>query len=356
MKKRATFNWVEALKSHTTTASAPCRIDMGGTLDIRTFHEPLRDLSPSTFNIAINLRTRVKLQAHQPGSVKISSRGFESAEFGIDAIPEDHPLGLMFTIATFFGADGVHIRIDSASPPKSALGGSSVAAVALMAAFKKVTDNLDLSAHSRKAIALRAHALEERVAGVPCGIQDQLAAVFGGVNAWHWQPSSGAKKFRRTVIIRSDYYKKLASHILLAYCGIPHESKNINQRWIEQFTGGGYQKEWAQIVEYTNRFNAALMQFNIKQACDWMRREVAIRRQLTPDVFDSIGKELVATAVDQKCSARFTGAGGGGCLWALGERENIDRLRHVWDGVLSQRAGANRLDFQIDPIGLKIEP
>jgi hypothetical protein len=43
-------------------ASAPCRIDFGGTLDISSFHYPLRHLSPSTVNMALDRRTTVSLR------------------------------------------------------------------------------------------------------------------------------------------------------------------------------------------------------------------------------------------------------------------------------------------------------
>ncbi|MGD8492510.1 MAG: galactokinase, partial [Desulfobacterales bacterium] len=103
-------------------ASAPCRIDMGGTLDIRTFYYPLRHLSPCTFNAAIDLRTRVRLMPYHNDRIKISSKGFKSAEFHIDQAPFTHPLGLMFAAGVYFDAKNVHAQIESQSPPRSALG------------------------------------------------------------------------------------------------------------------------------------------------------------------------------------------------------------------------------------------
>jgi D-glycero-alpha-D-manno-heptose-7-phosphate kinase len=104
---------------------------MGGTLDIDTFRFPLHHFSPCTFNIALNLRTRVCLLPYRAGMVKVSSKGFKAAEYPFDQAPFDHPLGLIFAIAAYFRAEGVHIVIESSSPPRSALGGSSAAAVAL---------------------------------------------------------------------------------------------------------------------------------------------------------------------------------------------------------------------------------
>jgi D-glycero-alpha-D-manno-heptose-7-phosphate kinase len=126
------------LESQQIEASAPCRIDMGGTLDIATFYYPLHHQSPCTFNIALGLRTRVRLQPYTKDMIRISSSGFKAAQFKADAAPFDHPLGLMFATAAYFNAGGIHIEIESQSPPRSALGGSSVAAVALVAAFSKL--------------------------------------------------------------------------------------------------------------------------------------------------------------------------------------------------------------------------
>ena len=94
---------------------------------------------------------------------------------------------------------------------------------------------------------------------------------------------------------------------------------------------------------------------NYQQAVIQMNRETAIRRTLTPDVLDNVGEKLVDLARQNNCGARFTGAGGGGCLWAVGEIENIDRLRPVWQKTLSAREEACLLDVKIDSKGLCVE-
>jgi len=97
--KQATHTFKNFIESHQIEASAPCRIDMGGTLDISTFYYPLRHLFPCTVNMAIDLRTRIRFIPYDRGMVKISSKGFTSATYPIDESPFDHPLGLMFAIA-----------------------------------------------------------------------------------------------------------------------------------------------------------------------------------------------------------------------------------------------------------------
>ncbi|UCD78774.1 MAG: galactokinase [Desulfobacterales bacterium] len=346
----------KTLESESIEASAPCRIDMGGTLDIATFYYTLHHQLPCTFNIALGLRTRVKLLPYDKGMIKISSSGFKDAQFPADAAPFDHPLGLMFATAAYFNARGIHVDIESQSPPRSALGGSSVAAVALIGAFLKLMKPENSGTGlDRRAVALLAYQIEQSVAGVPCGIQDQLAAAYGGVNTWCLQAKPTGPIFKKQCIVRKDSHRELERHLLIAYCGKPHVSKDINGRWIRQFLSGKHRGLWLEIIACTRRFVAALAERNYHQAAVQMNRETAIRRTLTPDVLDNLGEKLVNIARQNDCGARFTGAGGGGCLWALGEIENIDRLRPLWEKTLSAREAACLLEVKIDSKGLVVE-
>jgi D-glycero-alpha-D-manno-heptose-7-phosphate kinase len=343
------------LKSEPIEASAPCRIDMGGTLDISTFHYPLRHFSPCTFNIALDLRTRVCLSAYNKGMVKVSSKGFKSVEYPLDKAPFDHPLGLMFAIAAYFGAEGVHIQIESSSPPRSALGGSSSAAVALVAAFSMVFEKIgNGSLLSKKDTARLAYAIEGSVAGVPCGLQDQLAAAYGGVNVWYWLDGIKGPCFRKKAVYQKKFFKKFEKHLLSAYCGIPHVSKDINGKWVRQFLSGRYRERWAEIIAYTHRFVDALTKRDFKYAAESMNGEMALRKKMTPEVLDSMGEKLVDSAVENNCGARFTGAGGGGCIWAIGEIEDIAGLEKDWESILSKREESCMLEVKIDSKGLLV--
>jgi D-glycero-alpha-D-manno-heptose-7-phosphate kinase len=261
----------------------------------------------------------------------------------------------MFAIAVYFNAQNVHVQIESPSPPRSALGGSSAAAVALIAAFSKLME-LAVSNRplSRPQIAHLSHGLEESVAGVPCGLQDQLAAIYGGVNAWIWPTSIQRPPFRKKVVLQKRLHEDFEQHLLLAYCGRPHESKDINSRWVQQFLSGKFRHLWSEIVLCTRRFVTALADRNYLLAAELMNRETAIRQQMTPDVLDEIGIQLTKAAVAHNCGARFTGAGGGGCIWALGDVKHIDSLRPVWEEILSSENEGSLLDLKIDPQGLVV--
>ncbi len=337
------------LEKSAVKVSVPCRVDAGGTLDISTFYIPLTFLSPSCFNIAMDMRTVVTLLPWKENSVKVSSRGFDSIEFESKKAPYDHPLGLICAVADYFDAGGVHIHIDSSSPPKSALGGSSAAAVAVVAAFYSAAGRPVVP----EDIAWTAHYIESSVAGVPCGMQDQLAAAFGGVNQWYWRLENGRPAFERKEICRGpEEAARLNSSIIVAYCGMPHVSRDVNSQWVSQFIRGENRERFEKIVRLTERFSNAVRDRDYTLAAETMREETDIRLEMTPEVLDKTGKILFEMAGDMKAGARFTGAGGGGCVWAVGEPDKMIRVRNEWARALESVADAAVLDMSVDIEGI----
>ncbi|MCD4676951.1 MAG: galactokinase, partial [Desulfobacula sp.] len=237
------------------------------------------------------------------------------------------------------------------SPPRSALGGSSSAAVAIIAAFYKALDK----PIAPEQIAWLAHYLEASVAGVPCGMQDQLAAAFGGVNQWIWKMGKISPEFKQVPVFENeDETKMFNSNILIAYCGIPHVSKDINKQWVESFVCGETRSDFEKIADLTKEFSKAVKNRHFRQAADLMNRETKLRLAMTPDVLDNTGKKLFESAINCDCGARFTGAGGGGCLWAVGEQLDIKKLKSSWQKILGSVKDAKILDTTIDNKGIII--
>ncbi|HKK91459.1 MAG TPA: galactokinase, partial [Desulfobacteraceae bacterium] len=252
-------------------------------------------------------------------------------------------------VADFFAADGVHIQIASSSPPKSALGGSSAAAVAIVSAFLKCREGRvdPLTA------AVTAHHIEAGVAGVPCGFQDQLAAAFGGVNAWHWQLNPGGPGFvQERIFTHREEMDALDSHMLVAYCGVPHVSKDVNKKWVNAFISGENRDKWEEISGITRRFSQALQAEDFFKAGALMNQETELRLAMTPDVLDATGRALYGMAGAGQCGARFTGAGGGGCVWAIGEKNSINRVKQEWKDHLAGENSAELLNTRAATRGI----
>jgi D-glycero-alpha-D-manno-heptose-7-phosphate kinase len=140
--------------------------------------------------------------------------------------------------------------------------------------------------------------------------------------------------------------------LLVAYLGRPHESKDINGQWVARFLAGRDRQRWFDIIDIVQGFADSLIRQNFERAAHLMNRETEIRLAMTPEVLDAFGRRLVEAAAASGCGARFTGAGGGGCLWAIGEPAAVMDLQRRWSGILPEREDARMLDVGVDSDGL----
>jgi D-glycero-alpha-D-manno-heptose-7-phosphate kinase len=315
---------------------------------------PLEAIEPVTVNIALNLRTRVTLFPFEDGWAKVSSEGFPGGEqYPYDCLPFMSPFGLFFSALSHFGFHGLEVRIRSDSPVKSALGGSSTALIALIKALSELRVMLGEKRLSGKAILHLGYHLEDGVSGGNCGIQDQAAAVYGGVNRWRWRYGTWRSLFKRESLLGVKGRKELSKRILVAYSGKSHFSSRINRTWVNDFLSGVTRVGWVKVNDLVHRLAEAIKEEDWNKAATLLRDEMAIRREITPDALIPITEKLIDQAESKKCGARFTGAGAGGSIWALGEVDRIRHLREIWEMTLAPIKTARILDCHIDPIGVR---
>ena len=331
--------------------SAPCRIDAGGTWDIKAMALPFESILPVTVNIALNLRTYVHILPFEEGHIKILSEGFGEKVFSSSSLSFEPPYGLFIAAVRFFDFHGLEIRISSSSPVQSGLGGSSTALVALIKALSEIRRLLDGKEMDSNQILFLSYHIEDAISGGNCGAQDQGAAVFGGVNKWIWRYS---KPYicERVPLLDKKRQSELSEHILVLYTGEKHSSSAINRGWINDFLTGKTQKEWIEANRIVHEFADALRQMNIKKAIECLNREVEIREKITPDAFTPLTKQLIKQAQQIGASARFAGAGAGGSIWALAEKKDITTLFQAWQKTISHVTDARILSCSLDPEGL----
>ncbi len=339
----------DLLADQPVEASAPCRIDCGGTWDIKAMALPMEGIGPVTVNMALNLRTSATLSPYKDDWVKISSFGFPEGEtFRKDKLPFDSRFGLFFAAVSYFGFHGLDVRIMSRSPVKSALGGSSTALVALIKALAKASARLGRRRLRAKQILYLSYQLEDAVSGGNCGIQDQAAAVYGGVNQWKWLYGQRTAPFERTPLLDRQGQKELSKRLLVAYSGKSHVSTTTNRKWIKDFLSGRTRAGWIKVNETVLQLAQAIKRQNWQRAADFLQEEMALRQELTPEALIPTTKKLVGQAEHTGCGARFAGAGAGGSLWAIGGTKNIERLGKKWKETLAPVKGAKVLDCKID--------
>ncbi len=187
-------------------------------------------------------------------------------------------------------------------------------------------------------------------------MQDQLAAAFGGVNQWFWKlDQAGQPTFIQKPVFKDERdVIKLNESILVAYCGIPHVSSEVNKKWVNQFICGENRDKFDQIIKLTEQFINALQAKDFGLAGKYMNQETEIRLEMTSEVLDTVGTQLFHKAIEMDVGARFTGAGGGGCVWAIGDKNNIKDLENELNILLKNEKQAKILDTAIDSEGIKV--
>ncbi|MDZ7698032.1 MAG: hypothetical protein U5R49_14315 [Deltaproteobacteria bacterium] len=194
--------------------------------------------------------------------------------------------------------------------------------------------------------------MEDGISGGNCGMQDQAAAVYGGVNQWVWQYSHPTTPFKRITLLNRDGRKALSQRILVAYSGKTHTSATTNLSWIDGFLSGRTRAGWIEANRIVHLLKSAIALQDWEGAACLLREEMAVRCRITPEALDENTQNLVRAAESAGCGARFSGAGAGGSLWALGKRDTIHHLRGIWEKMLAEMKGGKLLDCRVDPDGI----
>ena len=343
------------LKEKELFASAPCRLDVGGTWDLKAFALLYRHVTPTTTNMALSLRTNLWLKSFKENWVKICDPT-ASEEYCLDDLHFNTHFGLLLAIISHFNVHGIEVQLSYEAPPKSGLGGSGVLAVTAIAAISKALELLDKPALPKMRIVELAHDIEDGLRYSYTGMQDQCAAAYGGVNKWQWTYASANGKFQREQLLSCEDYEALDSRLVVAYIGKAHDSSDVNSQQVAWFLNGHTRKPWFRINQIANEFGLAL------KSCDWekagglINEETDLRVGMVPSRITALGESLREIA--NECSAGFAtaGAGNGGCVWALcREPEEAMDLRARWAETLRNVETARVLEAKIASEGLKVE-
>ncbi len=64
--------------------------------------------------------------------------------------------------------------------------------------------------------------------------------------------------------------------------------------------------------------------------------------------------DLIRMAAEARCGVSVTGHGGGGCVWAIGEGDDIRSLKVEWERAFEQRNVGRILPVQVTDVGLEV--
>jgi len=345
----------EILREGKVVTSAPCRLDVGGTWDLKAFALLYERILPTTTNIALSLRTDVHLRPFKEGWVKISD-DTASEEYRVSDMHFDTQFRLLFAIASHFNVHGVEIQLSYEAPPKSGLGGSGLLAVATIAALNKACEPLGMPSISKPHVVELAHNIEDGLRYSFTGMQDQCAAAYGGINKWIWTYASPGSKFERRQVLSPEGYADLDSRLAVAYIGRSHDSSNVNSQQVAWFLNGRTRKPWFRINDIASEFADALVSSDWEKAGALISEEESLRCEMVPSRITLVGRDLMAIAQEFNAGFSAAGAGNGGCVWALcREPKEAIELKSSWAEALRKVETAKVLDAKIDGVGLIVE-
>lgn len=325
-------------------SSAPTRIDLaGGTLDIwplYLYHE-----GAQTLNAAISLRARCSVRPRADKRLLIVSddtgRRVEVDHWS--ELRDNTELRLLGRLLHYFQAEGLELHTRCESPVGAGIAGSSALNIAVCGALARWS-GLERTPDALMQIAMN---VEAQAIDVPTGAQDYRPAFYGGVSA----VELGVDGVRRVALPVAP--EALEQRLVLAYTNASRNSGINNWEVTKRHIDGDrtVRSSFARITDIAIAMRQAL------EAQDWpeVGRQVSEewdnRKRLAPGVTTpDIDGMLAAARGAGATGGKVCGAGGGGCLFCIGDPDAVPAIR-----AALEKTGARLLDFRIEREGLIIE-
>jgi D-glycero-alpha-D-manno-heptose-7-phosphate kinase len=314
-------------------SSAPTRIcDNGGWTDT-WFAE-----HGEVFHIAIEPRAEVQVTPYPlgalPGRVVIAAENYGETYIRELGMPwQKHPLiEAAIDHAGIPESLSLEVNIHSDAPPGASIGTSAAVTVALIGALDALSDRrLPL-----EEIALQAHQVETDKLGGESGVQDQLAAAFGGINLIEMDRFPHA----RVTPIRPDARTRLdlQSRLVLVCLGLPHKSSQVHREIVAHLGGSGPDDPRLERLRRTARpAAAALLAGDFKTLGQTFIENTEAQRGLHPDLINPEAQRIIEIAREFSALGwKVNGAGGEGGSVALlmdGSARDLQGFLRAVEGV-----------------------
>ena len=325
-------------------SSAPTRIDLaGGTLDIwplYLFHERAQ-----TINAAISLRAHCKIMPRRDPGLTIVS-GDTGRRVDVThwrELRDNHELKLLGRLLHYFQADSIELHTRAESPMGAGIAGSSALNIAVCGALIAWGG----TPRSDDQLFEIAKNVEAQAIDVPTGVQDYRPALHGGISA----VELGVDGIRRVPLPVAA--PELERRLVLAYTNASRNSGINNWEVTKRHIDGDrdVQRRFARIRDIAGAMREALERSDWDEvgrqiAEEWENRKGLAPGVTTPEIDAMLGAAREAGALGGK----VCGAGGGGCLFCLGEPDRVPAIR-----AAIAAHGGRLLDFRIESDGLRVE-
>jgi D-glycero-alpha-D-manno-heptose-7-phosphate kinase len=339
--------------TRTVTITAPVRIaDLGGWTDTWfAGHGAVCHLAVAP---GIEVRLSVRPADAEPGLV-VDAHDFGERHVLPDTGAFEQKHGLL--AAAIRAARRVpdlayHLHVTSGVPPGASTGTSAAVVVAVLAAF----DDVAGEPLSRADLARRAHAVEVQSLGQESGVQDQIAAAYGGVN--FIEMPHYPETIVESLALDAATSHALDERLLLVYLGQAHDSSAVHRDVIASIEAGGtHRRVLEDLRSLARQGRAALLAGDLAAYGRILSANCDQQAALHPSLVSDVAARVIDVAQRHGAAGwKVNGAGGhGGSVTVLcGARS--DARANVSAQVEADVPGVRVLHMALSPVGVRCSP
>ena len=323
---------------HSVTTMTPLRVSlMGGGTDFPRYY---LDHGGIVVSAGIQAHVYVTVMRHSPMFGERYRISYSETERRADRDSIEN--GIVRGCLELLNIDEpLHISTSADVPAMSGLGSSSSFAVGLLLALHAMHGE-DMSA---AALAEQACQVELDVLGKPIGKQDQYAAAFGGLNAFHFKPTG---RVMVEPISQQALGPGITDGLFLIWTGMQRKAEKILADQDRRTEINIQQLDAMKRLASELLTDLHELSLTLPRLADLLSEGWAMKRGLS----DSISNEEIEGFWQELLDAgavggKLLGAGGGGFMLAAVPEENKSRF-------LARMSDRSPLPFQVDSLGARI--
>jgi len=241
------------------------------------------------------------------------------------------------------------IRLYSDAPGGGSMGTSAAVAVALVGALDLLTPGRMLP----RQIAEHAHAVETEMLQQQSGIQDQLAAVYGGINFIKITRFPNAEVHR--LGLPEELLHALEARLSLVYLGKAHSSSKVHEMVIQELENSG--PAHPQIIALRQAAEAARESLLVGDLAAFgrsMTANTAQQKMLHADLVNAEARSIIEIAKTHGAAGwKVNGAGGEGGSLTLLSGPDMGAKRAMLAEILQEDENYSIIPIRLEQAGLR---
>lgn len=281
-------------------------------------------------------------------TTELSVPAFRSRySFSLEECPGRHPL-LEAALRRWAPPDcHIEVTVRSFVPAGSGLGSSASVTVALISALHALSGEV----LSPLSLAKAAHDIETKDVGLQSGIQDQIAAAYGGSNLIRIEQYPEA--MIRPVVVPRTTWEDLTERLVTVYLGAPRRSSDVHEAVIAHLRGRGGLKLLDPLRAAASAAAEALVAGDLRAYGEAMIRNTDAQAALGAGIVSPLAEQVIELAGRRGVFGwKVNGAGGpGGTVSLIGSRDP-----EALTSAMASLPGVSVLELRPARSGAAIQP